>query len=376
MGRALGVVAAVLSDLARPGCRLGHRPPRGGLLREALRVLPDVLRLVRHLAADKTLPRGVRIRLGLLLAYLAIPIDLIPDFIPVLGYADDAIIVTASFAALSAMRHRRGPCALAGTDDGFAAIARLTGLNDDRILLTALAASAAAFGLAVLSSVAGFGGGVLLLPVFTVLFGLRAAVPMLTLTQFPATVPSLAQPPRAALADDRLVRHRRHTLFHCRGLLLAHAPLIPLKRVLGAFLIGVVIGRRLQRQPRPPTDPAFIAVGAASGLGSALLGSVGPLTAPFFLAAGLTRATYIGTEAASALTMTSPKSPPTAPETAHQPRTTLRRRLTPAPCSEPWSASASSAASATASSSCSSNSAYSPRACCSSSASEPHRVDL
>ena len=42
--------------------------PRGGLLREALRLLPDVLRLIRRLAADKTLPRGVRIRLGLLLA--------------------------------------------------------------------------------------------------------------------------------------------------------------------------------------------------------------------------------------------------------------------------------------------------------------------
>ena len=44
-------------------------------------------------------------------------------------------------------------------------------------------------------------------------------------------------------------------------------------------------------------------MGAASGLGSALLGSVGPLTAPFFLAYGLTRAAYIGTEAAAALTM-------------------------------------------------------------------------
>jgi len=68
--------------------------PRGGLLREALRILPDVLRLLRRLAADGTLPRGVRVRLGLLLAYLAMPIDLIPDFIPILGYADDAIIVT------------------------------------------------------------------------------------------------------------------------------------------------------------------------------------------------------------------------------------------------------------------------------------------
>ncbi|MEU5943496.1 TSUP family transporter [Micromonospora sp. NPDC047548] len=37
-------------------------------------------------------------------------------------------------------------------------------------------------------------------------------------------------------------------------------------------------------------DSAFVAVGAASGLGSALLGSVGPLTAPFFQAKGFTRA--------------------------------------------------------------------------------------
>ncbi|MEV6491121.1 TSUP family transporter, partial [Actinoplanes sp. NPDC051633] len=52
-----------------------------------------------------------------------------------------------------------------------------------------------------------------------------------------------------------------------------------------------------------PADRSFAVIGAASGLGSALLGSVGPLTAPFFLAYGLTRAAYIGTEAASALTM-------------------------------------------------------------------------
>ncbi|MEU8276419.1 YkvA family protein [Microbispora bryophytorum] len=69
--------------------------PKGPLLREALRILPDLLRLLRRLAADRSLPRGVRVRLGLLPAYLAFPIDLVPDFIPVLGYADDAIIVTA-----------------------------------------------------------------------------------------------------------------------------------------------------------------------------------------------------------------------------------------------------------------------------------------
>ncbi len=100
------------------------------MLREAMRLLPDVIRLIHRLAADKTLPRGVRIRLGLLLAYLAMPIDLIPDFIPILGYADDAIIVTATLrsvvqgAGLDAVRAK-----WPGTDDGFAALCRLTGLH-------------------------------------------------------------------------------------------------------------------------------------------------------------------------------------------------------------------------------------------------------
>ena len=72
--------------------------PRGGLLRESLRILPDLVRLLTRLARDPDLPRGVRVRLGLLLGYLALPINLVPDFIPVLGYADDAIIVVSCSA--------------------------------------------------------------------------------------------------------------------------------------------------------------------------------------------------------------------------------------------------------------------------------------
>ncbi|WP_211226805.1 sulfite exporter TauE/SafE family protein [Amycolatopsis benzoatilytica] len=172
------------------------------------------------------------------------------------------------------------------------------------LLLTLLAAALAAFLLALLSAVAGFGGGVLLLPVFTVLFGLRVAVPVLTLAQ-------LSSNGSRVWFNRRELRWRLIGWFAlgavpcavAGGLLLAHAPLSPLKRVLGVFLIGVVVWRRLRRPPRPPAEPSFAAVGAASGLGSALLGSVGPLTAPFFLALGLTRGAYIGTEAASALTM-------------------------------------------------------------------------
>jgi uncharacterized membrane protein YkvA (DUF1232 family) len=125
----LGVAAALLLAWVALVIALVIARPRGGLLREALRVLPDVLRLLRRLAADTTLPRGVRVRLGLLLAYLAIPIDLIPDLIPVLGYADDAIIVTA---VLRSVVRRAGLDTVRahwpGTDDGFAAVVRLTGL--------------------------------------------------------------------------------------------------------------------------------------------------------------------------------------------------------------------------------------------------------
>jgi uncharacterized membrane protein YkvA (DUF1232 family) len=103
--------------------------PRGGLLREAMRILPDALRLIRRLAADKTLPVGIRVRLVLLLVYLAIPFDPIPDFIPVLGYADDAIIVAA---VLRSVVRRAGLDAVRahwpGSDDGFTALTRLAGL--------------------------------------------------------------------------------------------------------------------------------------------------------------------------------------------------------------------------------------------------------
>jgi uncharacterized membrane protein YkvA (DUF1232 family) len=104
--------------------------PQGPLLAEALRILPDLVRMLRRLAGDTTLPRGVRVRLGLLLAYLVIPIDLIPDFVPVLGYADDAILVVA---VLRSVVRRAGAGALRrhwpGTPDGFAALCRLTGVR-------------------------------------------------------------------------------------------------------------------------------------------------------------------------------------------------------------------------------------------------------
>ncbi len=171
-------------------------------------------------------------------------------------------------------------------------------------LLSLVVAALAAFALAFVSAVAGFGGGVLLLPVFTALFGLRAAIPMLTLAQLVSN-------------GSRVVLNRHHLRWRlirnfaigsvplavAGGLLFATAPLDGLQRLLGTFLLLMVLWRRLRPTPPRVSQRAFVGVGAASGLGSALLGSVGPLTAPFFLAYGLVRDAYIGTEAASAVVL-------------------------------------------------------------------------
>ena len=169
---------------------------------------------------------------------------------------------------------------------------------------TLAVAMVAAFLLAVVSAVAGFGGGVVLLPVFVALFGLRVAVPVLTLTQL------VSNGSRVALnrhdVDRRLVGWFALGAVPCAvgaGLLFATAPLGFLRRLLGVLLLVVVLWRRLRPHPPQLAPPAFVAVGAASGLGSALVGSVGPLTAPFFLARGLVKEAYIGTEATSAVVL-------------------------------------------------------------------------
>jgi uncharacterized membrane protein YkvA (DUF1232 family) len=96
--------------------------------RELLRLLPDVVRLTARLARDPTLPRGLRVRLWLLLGYLALPIDLVPDFVPVIGYADDAVLVALT---LRAVVRRAGAEAVErhwpGSAAGLAAVQRMLG---------------------------------------------------------------------------------------------------------------------------------------------------------------------------------------------------------------------------------------------------------
>lgn len=62
-------------------------------VRAAVRFVPDFVVLFRRLISDRRVSRRRKIVLAALLPYLALPFDLVPDFIPVAGYLDDAIIV-------------------------------------------------------------------------------------------------------------------------------------------------------------------------------------------------------------------------------------------------------------------------------------------
>ncbi len=68
--------------------------------------VPDCVLLFTRLLRDDRVPRRYKLLLGALLVYLSMPFDLIPDFIPVVGALDDAIIVAI---VLRALFRRAGP---------------------------------------------------------------------------------------------------------------------------------------------------------------------------------------------------------------------------------------------------------------------------
>src|SRR5512141_1377366 len=70
--------------------------PRGMSASELLRLLPDTVRLIRAVIGDRDAPLDVRIVLVGLLVWLVSPIDLIPEFIPVIGPIDDIVVAVAA----------------------------------------------------------------------------------------------------------------------------------------------------------------------------------------------------------------------------------------------------------------------------------------
>lgn len=169
-----------------------------------------------------------------------------------------------------------------------------------RWILLALAALLAS----TLAAVAGFGGAAVLLPAIVAVFGIREAIPILTVAQLIGNA-SRVWFNRCEL-DWRVVGWfalGAVPLGLLGGYLFAKAPLVALTRLLGAFLLLVVVWRHIRPKPKSFPVESFAGIGAGASFLSALLGSVGPIMAPFFLAYGLVKGAYIGTEALSTVVM-------------------------------------------------------------------------
>jgi uncharacterized membrane protein YkvA (DUF1232 family) len=89
-GIAIGVAVMVVGWvlLAVAARRL---PP--GLSRDLMRFIPDCLVTVRRLRRDPQVPRRAKVAVVLAALWLANPIDLIPEFLPVIGPLDDVVVV-------------------------------------------------------------------------------------------------------------------------------------------------------------------------------------------------------------------------------------------------------------------------------------------
>jgi uncharacterized membrane protein YfcA len=157
----------------------------------------------------------------------------------------------------------------------------------------------------IVGGVAGFGAGVILLPVMAWTLGIRVAVPVLTVTMLLGNI--------SRLWWSRGQTDRRVVLRYLAGavpatalgtVLFVGASSESLGRVIGGFLLAAVPLRRVLNQGHWRVRLShFPPLGAAIGLLGALVVTTGPVVTPFFLAYGLRRGSYIATEAVCAFAM-------------------------------------------------------------------------
>jgi uncharacterized membrane protein YkvA (DUF1232 family) len=93
----LGVAAAALYALLVAGIALAAG---AGAARAIAGFVPDCITLFRRLLADGRIPRRRKALVVALLGYLALPFDVVPDFIPVAGQLDDAVVVALVLRAI------------------------------------------------------------------------------------------------------------------------------------------------------------------------------------------------------------------------------------------------------------------------------------
>ncbi|MCE7973514.1 MAG: sulfite exporter TauE/SafE family protein [Leptolyngbya sp. PLA1] len=157
------------------------------------------------------------------------------------------------------------------------------------------------------SAVSGFGSAALLLPVLAFALGEKEAVPVLTIAQVVGNA--------SKSWFNRAEMRWKAAWWYLLGavpaavlgsLVFAAAPARLLAGLMGGFLLLAVAWRRWKKRDAAVAHAAMSekrlsVVGMFTGALSALVGGAGPIAGPFFLAAGLVKGAYVGTEAFAAL---------------------------------------------------------------------------
>jgi uncharacterized membrane protein YfcA len=157
----------------------------------------------------------------------------------------------------------------------------------------------------VLGGVVGFGSSVVMMPLLVLAFGPKAAVPMMAIASLMANVSRVAVWWRAVDWTAVLA----YSLPAVPAAALGARTMLALdprwvEAALGAFLLAMVPARRaLQRRSLRVERRHLALVGAAIGYLTGIVASTGPVNAPFFLAHGLVKGAYLGTEAMASATV-------------------------------------------------------------------------
>lgn len=156
---------------------------------------------------------------------------------------------------------------------------------------------------AAISGVAGFGGSLIILPIFSILVGAKKAIPILTIAWM------MGNFSRAAFGYKEI--KWKPVVYFCAGALPAavigsrifiELPSGLIMKAVAVFLFGIAVLRHLNVKYALP-EKWFIAWGAIVGFLSAVLGSAGPIGAVAFLSLNLTPTAYVASEAVTAVLM-------------------------------------------------------------------------
>lgn len=279
----------------------------------------------------KNVPWYVKAIAAVVVAYALSPVDLIPDFIPVLGYLDDLVLIPLGItiaiklipqSVMEECRREAEGLFKDGKPRNWKAgaviiliwiillwviVSKVFSFElpiDNNTALKFLLLFTGSFLAAAISGAAGFGGALLLLPLLSKTIGTTMAVPVLTIAQL---IGNLSR----AFFGFKQIKWKPVLMFILGAVPMSilgafsfvKVPKEIITRGIGLAIIVFVVLKYFKVLKFEPGDRTMLVGGAVTGLISGLVGSAGPIGAALFLSLNLPPVSYIASEAVTAIAM-------------------------------------------------------------------------